>query len=198
MYVFFLNNELFVRGESVMSVLDYAFILVSLFWLLELFLFRNRQKEPSPYAEQRSFYLILLTLSLSILFSLLFSSTDQHVFWKVIGLSCLGGGVFLRYWGILHLKQQFTRHVTVNTGDRLVSTGPYRTLRHPLYTGLLFITIGFPLFFGNGFVTLGAGLVMFFMLRHRIRIEEALLTAGFGPAYTEWAMQRKRLIPFIY
>lgn len=187
-----------VRGESVMSILDYAFILVSLFWLLELFLFRNRQKESSPYAEQRSFYLIFITLSLTIIFSLLFSRTDESLPRQIIGLGCLGGGVFLRYWGILHLKNQFTRHVTVNTGDRLVSTGPYRTLRHPLYTGLLFITIGFPLFFANWIVTIVAGLVMFFMLRHRIRIEETLLTAGFGPAYTEWATTRKRLIPFIY
>ncbi|WP_449402700.1 hypothetical protein [Exiguobacterium artemiae] len=48
------------------------------------------------------------------------------------------------------------------------------------------------------FVTLCAGILMFIALLHRIRIEEQMLTKGFGPAYTDWARKRKRLIPFIY
>ncbi|WP_393964692.1 methyltransferase family protein [Exiguobacterium sp. S22-S28] len=181
-----------------MTVLDVGFIIISLLWLLELLLFRNRQKEPSPLEERRSFYWILATLLGTIIFSILLAPSKSHVLSQQIGLLLLTLGVFLRYWGIYHLKHQFTRHVTVNSGDQLVSTGPYRALRHPLYTGLLFITAGFPLYFGHLILTLFATVLMFFALLHRIRIEERLLTEGFGPAYTAWARKRKRLIPFIY
>ncbi|MGX8237955.1 methyltransferase family protein [Exiguobacterium undae] len=181
-----------------MTILDGVFIAVSVFWLLELFLFRNRQKEPSPLEERRSFYSILATLVVTILLSILFSRSEPSILLQQIGLTFLSIGVLLRYWGIYHLKHQFTRHVAVNPGDQLVSTGPYRALRHPLYTGLLFITAGFPLYFGHLILTLFATVLMFFALLHRIRIEERLLTEGFGPAYTAWARKRKRLIPFIY
>ncbi|QNR20160.1 isoprenylcysteine carboxylmethyltransferase family protein [Exiguobacterium sp. Helios] len=181
-----------------MTILDKVFIAGSLLWLLELFLFRNRKKEPSPLEERRSFYWILATLVATILFSILFSGSNSFSFYREIGLLLLSAGVALRYWGIYHLKHQFTRHVAVNPGDQLVSTGPYRSLRHPLYTGLFFITLGFPLYFGNLLVTLCAGVLMFLTLLHRIRIEERMLTEGFGPAYTAWARRRKRLIPFIY
>ncbi|WP_304456957.1 isoprenylcysteine carboxylmethyltransferase family protein [Exiguobacterium sp. KRL4] len=188
----------FSQGRIYMTILDDAFIAVSLLWLLELFLFRNREKEPSPLEERRSFYLILATLIVTILLSVLFSSSKALLFQKLLGLFLLSSGVLLRYWGIYHLKHQFTRHVAVNPGDQLVSSGPYRVLRHPLYTGLLFITLGFPLYFGNLILTVFAGIIMFFALLHRIRIEEQLLTKGFGSVYTEWASARKRLIPFIY
>lgn len=181
-----------------MTILDKVFIAVSLLWLLELFLFRNRKKEPSPLEERQSFYWILATLLTTILFSVLFSDSLRFPLSREIGLLFLTSGVALRYWGIYHLKHQFTRHVAVNPGDRLVSTGPYRALRHPLYTGLFFITLGFPLYFGNLLVALCAGVLMFIALLHRIRIEERMLTEGFGPAYTDWARRRKRLIPFIY
>ncbi|MGI1805807.1 methyltransferase family protein [Exiguobacterium sp. TDN 0502] len=181
-----------------MSLWEWIFSIGSICWIGEMIRFRNRSESKAGTAEQISFYLIFSVLSGTIICAFLFAEETVSQAMRIISCFLLWSGVALRLWGILHLKQQFTRHVVVASGDELVSSGPYRFLRHPLYTGLLFITISFPLFTGQLVLLVFSGLLMIGFLLYRIRIEEAMLTKGFGPAYTQWAAKRKRLIPFIY
>lgn len=181
-----------------MSLWEWIFSIGSICWIGEIIRFRNRSESKSGAAEQVSFYLIFLVLSGTIVCAFLFANETVSSIMRIFSCILLWCGVSLRLWGILHLKQQFTRHVVVASGDQLVSSGPYRFLRHPLYSGLLLITMSFPLFTGQFGLFILSGLLMFIFLLYRIRIEEAMLTKGFGPAYTVWAAKRKRLIPFIY
>ncbi len=181
-----------------MTLWEWIFSIGSICWIGEMIRFRNRSESKSGAAEQVSFYLIFLVLSGTIVGSFLFADETVFLWMRISSCLLLWGGVALRLWGILHLKQQFTRHVVVAADDKLVSSGPYRFLRHPLYSGLLLITISFPLFTGQMVLFVFAGVFMFVFLLYRIRIEEAMLTKGLGPAYTAWASKRKRLIPFIY
>ncbi|RDY70704.1 methyltransferase family protein [Halobacillus sp. SY10] len=185
-----------------MTLFDGLFLVVTVFWLAEFFIFRNDRSGESGSYERRSFLLILAAVVVTLVFSLLMQEWDigiiyyRGVWW--IGLVVYAIGVGLRYWGILHLKDQFTRNVSVQEGDRLVSSGPYRLLRHPLYTGLLFIIIGFCSGLGNLYAALLCGIFMTIALLHRIKLEEAMLVEQHGERYRKWCRSRYRLIPFVY
>ncbi len=184
-----------------MSLAEWIFIIISIAWVGEFIFFRNRGTGEGDPLEQKSFYYILLSLLGMIGLALILqelrgSAAEAFVIWA--GLILFAAGVGLRYWGILHLKAQFTRHVTVREGDQIVSTGPYSKLRHPLYTGLFFIGTGMALFFASIIATLAGAILLTVTLLIRIRYEEQLLVSKFGPEYEEWMKRRYRLIPFIY
>lgn len=185
-----------------MTVLNWIFTAIALIWILEFILFRNRGTDEESPVERRSFLLIFAALAATILAAAFVGEMRQFetaMPWlKAIGIIFFGIGVFLRYWGILHLKAQFTRHVTVQQGDGIVSTGPYRRLRHPLYTGLLLIAIGMALFFQSIIAAILGGALVGWALVRRMDGEEDLLIKEFGEEYREWMKRRARLIPFIY
>lgn len=184
-----------------MTTIDWIFSAVGLVWVAEFLLFRNRRPSANDPVERRSFYRIFTVLFSTIIAALLLQEMQGASIapaLRISGTILFAGGVFLRLWGILHLKAQFTRHVTVREGDEIVSTGPYRKLRHPLYTGLLFIAFGMPLYFTSPAAAMIGGALMIWALLKRIDYEEKLLIEKFGVEYEHWMKRRARLVPFLY
>ena len=81
--------------------------------------------------------------------------------------------------------------------QKLVTTGVYAYIRHPLYLGEICRNIGVPLFF-NSFTGLIFILFGNIFLLLRIRIEEDLLIEEFGDEYFEYRKRTKKIIPYIY
>ena len=185
-----------------MTIIEWIFTAVSLFWVSEFLIFRNRGIGQGDSVEKRTFFTIFAALIGTIIVAAVLQELKPFAavatISQLVGIILLAMGVFLRFWGILHLKSQFTRYVTVREGDEIVSTGPYRKLRHPLYTGLLFITLGMALFFTSAIAAVLGGVAMVWALLKRINYEERLLIEKFGPDYQHWMKKRARLIPFIY
>ncbi|MGO1058332.1 isoprenylcysteine carboxylmethyltransferase family protein [Planococcus sp. FY231025] len=184
-----------------MTWVDWIFSAVGLAWIGEFLFFRNRGVSVSDPVERGSFYRIFIVLLGTILAAFLLQEMRAEAAAPILraaGTLLFAAGVFLRLWGILHLKAQFTRHVTVREGDEIVSSGPYRKLRHPLYTGLLFIAIGMPLYFTSPIAAVVGGALMIWALLKRIDYEEKLLVEKFGAEYEHWMKQRARLIPYVY
>ncbi|MET3683866.1 protein-S-isoprenylcysteine O-methyltransferase Ste14 [Alkalibacillus flavidus] len=181
-------------------MVDLIFIVLSVIWVLEFAVFRNRQM--TDETDRHSFTWVLFAVICVITVSLM---SREFEYWLMdeslvswVGLLLLSLGITLRYWGIQALGKQFTRHVYVDENDTLVSHGPFRYLRHPLYTGLTCIVIGFSLI---NLSILGLIIVVTIFIPaiiHRMQLEENMLKASFGPTYEQWMQQRARLIPFIY
>ena len=81
--------------------------------------------------------------------------------------------------------------------QKLVTTGVYRYIRHPLYLGEVCRNIGVSLFF-NSFSGLLIILLGNLFLLVRIGIEEEMLVEEFGEEYIEYRKKTKRIIPFVY
>lgn len=178
------------------------FLIITVIWIAEFILYRNRGFTEEETKEKRSYPFILFVFASTILSAVLMKEWGifywENTFIQLIGLMLYALGVLLRYWGIGHLRQQFTRHVSVRVSDELVSSGPYRRLRHPLYTGLLLIIIGICLSLGNVVLAIVGGSAGAFSLIQRIRIEERMLIKAYGEEYRSWAKKRYRLFPPIY
>ncbi len=86
--------------------------------------------------------------------------------------------------------------MTVRTKTALVRRGPYRVVRHPIYSGLLIALLGSGLATGPGWLlAVVAGGAYFLM---SIQVEEADMAAAFPDEYPDYAKRTKRLIPFLY
>jgi len=113
------------------------------------------------------------------------------------GIALMIGGIVLRQWSIAILGRFFSMMVSVQKGQTIVRTGPYRFIRHPSYTGALLTLIGI----GLAIQSWGAVLVLIaifcMVYAYRIRIEEKALIMHIGEEYIAYMKTTRMLIPFI-
>jgi protein-S-isoprenylcysteine O-methyltransferase Ste14 len=107
-------------------------------------------------------------------------------------------GLAIRIWSIIVLGRSFRLTVEVDLDQAIVDRGPYRWVRHPSYTGLLILAIGFGIALGN-WASLAILVVLPpIVILRRIRVEEAQLIAVMGQPYLDYAKRTKRLVPGIW
>lgn len=97
-------------------------------------------------------------------------------------------------WARVHLGKYWSGTVALKEGHRIVDTGPYRHLRHPIYTGLLAAALGSALAAGT-VEALAAVILMVPAYAIKWRREERLMLGEFGSAYAEYMKRTKALIP---
>jgi len=111
-----------------------------------------------------------------------FLPQTSSVIWAGVGLTCLG--VALAIWARWNLGRNWSDKVVVKVDHELIRSGPYRFLRHPIYTGVLLAIAGTALMIGEG-----RGLVALVLLAGiyyvKARREEKILAANFGEAFAE-------------
>ena len=114
------------------------------------------------------------------------------------GLVIMWVGILLRWWCFRTLGRYFTFNVMTSYDQPMITSGPYRVLRHPSYLGIILMLGGLGLTYGN-WLSL-ASLILFPLLGLliRIRVEEAALMKVLGAAYTTYASGRKRLVPYLW
>ena len=116
----------------------------------------------------------------------------------VIGLILFVLGLIIRWVAIIHLGRFFTVNVAIAEDHQLISTGPYRYVRHPSYTGTLMIFLGFGLCMQNIFSLAVVFLPIAIAFLWRMHVEEEALQAAFGEQYRTYITQTRRLIPYLY
>jgi protein-S-isoprenylcysteine O-methyltransferase Ste14 len=109
-------------------------------------------------------------------------------------LALLGLGFAIR--ARRYLGGNWSGRVMVKEGHTLVTSGPYRVVRHPIYTGLLLAFLGTALALGElrGFLALP---ILFAAFLIKSRQEEARMRATF-PDYDRYAKRTPALIPFLF
>ncbi len=120
---------------------------------------------------------------------------DDAVSWA--GLTLFALGVVVLAAAMRTLGELYTLYLGIQPRHRLVTTGPYRYVRHPGYLGEVLAM------FGTGFALSSiTGLVLAFLslllVLKRDKPEEEMLTAEFGDEYRKYTGRTKKLIPFIY
>ena len=111
--------------------------------------------------------------------------------WTLFGLGALSG-----VGGALSLRGNRTIFPRPREDSELVTGGPYRWVRHPLYSSLMALGFGWALFRGS-WPTLGATLVMAVFLRLKAAREERWLQERF-PGYADYTRRVARFIPGVW
>lgn len=96
----------------------------------------------------------------------------------------LWAGIALALWARWHLGQYWSGRITIKEGHRLIRTGPYARLRHPIYSGLVLAAAGTAIEIDQwrGVVAVCVVILGFWIKGKR---EEALLTKQFGAEFDE-------------
>lgn len=122
-----------------------------------------------------------------------------HAEWmRVTGLILLVLGLILRWSAVLSLGKAFSSNVAIRDAQRVRTTGLYRWMRHPSYTGLILLFIAIGLHARNWIALLIIVIPPTFMLLRRIHVEEIALREHFGGEYIDYSQKTRRLFPGIY
>lgn len=81
---------------------------------------------------------------------------------------------------------------TPEKSSSLVTTGPYRFTRNPMYAGIALVLTGWAVFLSSGWALLGLPAFVAFISRFQIAPEERTLARTFGPAYAEYRARVRR------
>jgi len=106
-------------------------------------------------------------------------------------------GLLFTWWGRIHLGRFWSNEITRKEGHRVIDTGPYGLVRHPIYTGLIAAILATGLAVGTVTGILGAVLISF-GLSVKARAEESFLTSELDPsAYESYRRRVPMLVPFL-
>jgi protein-S-isoprenylcysteine O-methyltransferase Ste14 len=117
---------------------------------------------------------------------------------RAAGLTVMWLGLAIRVWAVAALGRAFRTTVEVDPGQGIVSSGPYRWVRHPSYTGLLLILAGLGLAVGNWLALAACVALPLPAVLWRIHVEEAELTRVLGEPYRAYETRARRLIPGVW
>jgi protein-S-isoprenylcysteine O-methyltransferase Ste14 len=164
----------------------------------------QRLRATGPDTRDPSYFVLLLALLAAVVAAEVLGRRGRLLWpgglvWPVAaGLVLIAAGLGLRAWSIVTLGRFFQYQIKVQPGHQVVTSGPYRYVRHPSYTGIAMVLAGIALASGDVWslpavaVLGGAGLAV------RIRAEERQLTQALGADYERFAAGRKRLVPGVW
>lgn len=112
-----------------------------------------------------------------------------------VGVAATAAGFALCWWARLHLGRLWSAAVTRKADHRIVATGPYGLVRHPIYAGLLLAAASLAMMDGTAGALLGLA-VFTTGLAWKARSEEAFLKQQLGAeAYAAYARRVPMLAP---
>ena len=111
-----------------------------------------------------------------------------------MGLALTVAGAGLGIWARFTIGRNWSAAVTIKEDHALVREGPYRIVRHPIYSGLLLAMLGTAIGYGTltGWLSLP---VAFAALWFKLRVEEGYMRAQFGEQYLAYQRDVKALAP---
>jgi protein-S-isoprenylcysteine O-methyltransferase Ste14 len=117
--------------------------------------------------------------------------------WRAgIGLVLFAAGLLFAIWARLHLGRNWGTPMTQKDEPELVTSGPYRLVRHPIYSGILVAGIGTAV--GLSWWWLGAfGLAGIYFI-YSATVEERFMTERFPDSYPGYKRSTRMLVPFLF
>jgi protein-S-isoprenylcysteine O-methyltransferase Ste14 len=113
----------------------------------------------------------------------------------LLGVVLCASGVAVAIWARKTLGANWSSRPSIKAGHELVTTGPYRYVRHPIYSGMALGVLGTAMVIGP------PGLVLFLVVcaafASRVSMEERLMMQQFPDQYPEYRRRTKAVIPYV-
>ncbi len=183
--------------HAVIAVIGIGWVVFWIGWLIAALTAKSSRGRPGWFAAPR----IALAVVLYVLFRLSLghghhpSLTDGPVL-AGVGLALWAAGLALAVWARLYIGRNWGMPMTRREHPDLVTTGPYRFIRHPIYTGIITALAGTALALSLYGLIVAAVIAGFFT--YSAYREEGFLVKEFPGSYPEYRARTKMLIPFLF
>jgi protein-S-isoprenylcysteine O-methyltransferase Ste14 len=155
----------------------------------------------SESMESRRFHQRLLNAAFILLLIPIPGLTGRFLpasrYWAGAGLIAQALSLLLAIWARRHLGRNWSGAITEAEGHQLVRTGPYRRIRHPIYSAMLGMFVGTALVWGQ-IHALVAVLILAGAYWRKIPLEEQNLREIFGAAYDDYRRESSALVPGMF
>ena len=168
-------------------------------WLIAAF-FRNRAVARAPIAGEAVHRVVtiagalLLFGSPSIFQTVARWRVTMSVGWVLTALIVIG--LLITWWARVTIGRLWSSDVSRQEAHRVVDWGPYRFVRHPIYTGISLAAFATAPLRGSVGAVMGAALIAY-GLYLKGRLEERFLRRELGAPYDAYARRTPMLIPFV-
>jgi protein-S-isoprenylcysteine O-methyltransferase Ste14 len=176
-------------------------VIWGLYWLIAAADVKSTTRSES--AASRAAHLVPLAIGGMLLASrhlpipfLYTSFIEPTRFTFFLGAGIVAAGLAVAIWARTILGRNWSGIVTLKQDHELIRTGPYRRVRHPIYTGLLLGFAGTAIALAQWRGVL-AVLIVLAALWRKLRLEERWLGEAFGADYARYRSEVAALIPFL-
>jgi protein-S-isoprenylcysteine O-methyltransferase Ste14 len=168
-------------------------------WMIAAF-WRERAAKQPPHRSQIVYRLLAISGAI-FLFDRIIAPLDVPLWhwpmpaqWTLVAVSCLGFA--FTWWARIHLGRLWSSNVGRKADHRIVDTGPYRFVRHPIYTGIIISSSATAALRATVGGWLGVALLTTGWYV-KARLEERFLREQLGPEnYDAYARRVPMLLPF--
>jgi protein-S-isoprenylcysteine O-methyltransferase Ste14 len=156
---------------------------------------RFREKRSPVATASMTLFFVLLYGTIRLRWGALTVDTGAITVLRLAGLTLMLFGAGYNIWGRLYLKNNWADHVRIYDDHTLITTGPYRWVRHPLYASLIWMFYGAALAYLNPLAAIETALIFIPAMHYRSNQEERALAATFQQRYTAYRQRTGRFFP---
>lgn len=189
------------------DLFNFALLMLSVSEIL-IFAYTYRKKDGKEIRRDRGTkWLLYLNFIVCILISFYNVSKKAFNFIRMVklpgfcielGICLMLVGIVIRVSAVLTLRKAFTLNVQVTSRQKLITSGLYRKIRHPAYTGSILSLLGIALALRN-LISVGIVLVCCLVCYQiRIAVEEVALEIRFKEEYILYKHNTYKLFPYIF
>lgn len=194
------------HSSSLSFAQDWAAIASFLPWIVFSIYWEIKKKNSAPVASSESRFSRAIHVTLSnaalLLVIIPIHGLNQRflpdlLIVKLAGLTLECAGLALAIWARRVLGRNWSGEITIKADHELIRSGPYGTVRHPIYTALLAMYAGIAIVSGQMHALAGLVIAILAYLR-KTRLEEANLDKAFGEKYDAYRNDTWAIVPGIY
>jgi protein-S-isoprenylcysteine O-methyltransferase Ste14 len=182
--------------ETAVIIFKSSWGLLLLIALLSQILFEDKPKKKAGFITN-----LLVITPFVVVFGLFylrfyFGTYESTLTSRIAGTVIVISGMFGYILSLLSLRRNWSLSASVKEGHKLVKSGPYKFVRHPMYFSMIVIVLGTGLLMGNYMMILSIPIisVVYYI---RAEKEEELLRGEF-PEYERYARETRMLVPGIF
>lgn len=177
-------------------------IVTAVFYLVRVREFFVRRDTEKGKIDEKSSFLFLFLGGTLVTFGamaeyLILDRTPSYLM-VILGSATFLFALVYRNWAIKTLGRFWSVHVEIRDNHELIQSGPFKNVRHPVYTAAILEVIGAVLILQAYLSTILIFIVLLPAIFRRIQIEEIELIRKFGDSYKEYMKRTGKLIPKLF
>jgi protein-S-isoprenylcysteine O-methyltransferase Ste14 len=181
-----------------MGALAYAVLAAGwLAWLAPFLLFKPGTASAQQVDRRARWGIVLVAISYSMLWQTRFWERPLEAWRIAISILFFLLAALLSWTAKRALGRQWRLDAGLNSDHELVTSGPYRILRHPIYTSMLCVLLGTGVMITPWWLLLLAVAVFVTGTGIRVRIEDRLLSSAFGERFRDYQRSVPSYVPFV-